>query len=262
MAMDQGMLKSFLNERVGEVKHATSIISDAILDKDGKEDTNSSSSNSKASQQLPAGAASAAPTGGVAQNPPPPPPPPGTSAGTEARATPSVNSGTDPEGEKSASGPSRFLSQRTRQAMDDVLRDPDVERLTGRAKGFARERLLQAEAAARVLKEEEEKEEGSVKEKTAASGDKRPGESDSETPIISGLVSEASEFVAGRVGEAKAGVKEVVQAAVDGRRSRQTTAAAAAAAERSEKDEAEGGGGDAVRGGGKGGKGGTKDGAR
>ena len=162
---------------------------------------------------------------------------------------PDVNPGTDPEGEGAGSGASRFLSKRTRQAMDDVLRDPDVEQLTGRAKSFARERLLQAEAAARVLtevKEEEEEGREKVKDKTSQSGDeRRPGGSSSETPIISGLVSDASKFVAGRVEEAKKGVKVVVEAAVDERRARQQTAAAATE-QSSEKDEADGDGGDAV----------------
>lgn len=269
--MDQSMLQSFLSERVDEVKHATSIISDAILDKDD------GSGSGKASQQAPAGAARGT-TGRVSQEPPPI----GTPAGPGARAapgaadaagaaTPGADSGTDPEAENenenAGGGPSRFLSQRTRQAVDDVLRDPDLERLTGRARGFARERLLQAEAAARVLKEGEEEEEGEGdgvshrrqrggrepeerrEGKTSASGSKRRGdESDTEqTPIISGLVNEASEFVAGRVGQAKAGAREVVEAAADVRRSRRAAAAAAtAAAERPEKDEAGGGGGVAV----------------
>lgn len=245
MAMDESVLKSFLSERVDEVKHATSIISDAVLDKDN--DKGFTIGSSRASQQLPAGAASGT-TGGLRQEP-------------LAAGTPDVNSGRGREGEN-PDGPGRFLSQRTRQAVDDVLRDPDVERLAGRAKGFARERLLQAEAAARVLKEGEEG--GGVKEQASAKGDERRGESDSETPIISGLASEASEFVAGRVGEAKEGVREVVEAAVDVRRSRRTAGAAVAtAAERPKKDEAEsGGGGDAVGGAGKAGEGGKKGGTK
>eukprot|EP00752_Nemacystus_decipiens_P008338 g7452.t1 len=242
MAMDEGMLKSFLNERVGEVKRATSVISDAILDKD--EDTKRSSTTGKI----------AASTGGVTHTPTPP----GTPLGAGAKATPDITSSTDHEGDN-AVGPSRFLSQRTRQAMDDVIRDPDIERLTGRAKGFARERLLQAEAAARVLKEDGG--EGGVKTRTSAGGDKRhpTRESESETPIISGLVSDASEFVAGRVGEAKEGVREVVEAAIDVRRSRQK--AAAAATERSAND-GEGGRGDGVGGAGRAGEGGKEGGKK
>eukprot|EP00903_Cladosiphon_okamuranus_P013206 g12318.t1 len=251
MAMDESVLKSFLSERADEVKHATSIISDAILDKDQDQDKGGSPrsiGSSSASQQLPAG--------GAGQEPP-------------AEGTPAVNPGTDPGGERPG-GPGRFLSQRTRQAVDDVLRDPDIERLAGRAKGFARERVLQAEAAARVLKERgagegQGKEGGGVKYKASAKGGEHRGGGDSETPIISGLVSEASEFVAGRVGEAREGVREVVGAAVDVRRSRRKAAAAAAvatAAERSEKDEAESGGGDAAGGAGKAGEGGNKGGTR
>lgn len=241
MAMDQSILKSFLSERVGEVKRAGSVISDAILDKD---DDGGGGGRAR-SQQASAGAASGTSTTVGARQEPPPEGAPGS----------------EPEGED-AGGPSRFLSQRTRQAVDGVLRDPDVERLAGRARGFARERLLQAEAAARVLKGEEgggrggasprlgdgrEQGRGVKIESAGESTGVGVSDDDPETPIISGLVSEASGFVAGRVGQAREGVKEVVEAAVDVRRSRHT-AAAAAAAKRPGKDGAVGGGGDDVEG--------------
>lgn len=131
------------------------------------------------------------------------------------------------------------MSPRARRAVDDVLRDPDLERLAGRAKGFARERLLKAEEAARIIKGEEEENGG---RKRPPPGGGWEGGSDTETPIISGLASDASEFVTARVGQAREGAKEVVEAAMDARRERR---AAADGAERSGKATAAAGGDDA-----------------
>ncbi|CAM9631475.1 unnamed protein product [Scytosiphon promiscuus] len=242
MAMDKSVLQSFLSERAGEVKRATSIISDAILDKDGPVGTTATtaSNNSK---------------GGGAPN--------------DRKGEPKDFDGGGGDDDVGG-GPRSFLSERTRQAIDGVLHDPDVERLSGRMKGFARGRLLQAESAARVLKGEEEGVAGGAgregdadqrprrRQRPGAEGEEREREEEGEgaprmgseggsddaggrggggggeTPIISGLANEAGEFLAERVGQAKKGAKEVMAAASEVRRSRRT-AAAAAAAERSAK---------------------------
>ncbi|CAN0329773.1 unnamed protein product [Pylaiella littoralis] len=135
MAMDKSALQAFLHDRAGEVKHATSIITDAILEKDSNNDRSSTSSSRGKTNRNPSAPASTT-----------------TAAAATSDASPPTTDDDDGGRGDADSGPSRFLSQQTRQAVDDFLEDPDVERLTGRAKGFARERLLQAEAAARVLK--------------------------------------------------------------------------------------------------------------
>lgn len=230
MAMDKSMLQSFLNERAGEVKHASSLISDALL-----EDKAQGTSAKNASKPTTVGAAAA----------------------SEAAAEKSDGA---PELDDGVSDPRAFLSKRARGVVDDFLHDPDIEALTGRAAGFARGRLFQAEAAAKVWKGEEDGAGGSSMRDPEALAARREGEKGgallesgdaharesggggdgggsvsgsssvsgrdsgggtSETPIISGLASEAREFVAGKVGQAHDGVKEVVEAAIDVRRSYQ-----------------------------------------
>lgn len=245
MAMDKSMLQNFLSERAGEVKHASSLLSDALLTDDAK-GTNANPATRNASKAAtPSAAASAGETGG------------GEKGGND-------------EQDVVFSDPRALLSRRARGMVDDLLHDPDIERLTGRASGFARERLLQAEAAARVLKGEDEAgEEGgegegngiggvggeggvgrngvrgvgaavaqvsSVREGRGGkgghtadgSGDALARESSgggggggegSETPILSGLAKEAREFVAGKVEQAHDGAREVVEAAMEVRRS-------------------------------------------
>lgn len=207
MAMDKSVLQDFLSERVGEAKRASSILSDALV-----VDANEKNEN-------PATQASSAST---------------SEAGKAGEKTEGVNGGAD-----EPAAPRDLLSKRARGAVDDVLSDPDIERLLERAGGFAKGRLLQAEAAARVLKGEEaggagEGEEVQGSDGATASVQAREavveaGEgggrssavsgSARETPILSGIASDAKEFVAGRFGQAKDGAREVVEAAVEVRRS-------------------------------------------
>lgn len=229
MAMDKSVLQSFLSERAGEVKHASSIITDAIFDddEDGKKiSTNLSKSKPKGAEE----------PGGVGPKP------------WDA----------EPNGEPV---PRKFLSKRARDAIDDVVSDPDLDELVGRARSFAKGRLLEAEEAARILKGEEQqagggsgvgdtaegsgirpidgekqpRREGAVGAEGGSSGSVRGGVS--ETPIISGLASDARDFVSGRVGEAREAARVVVDAAMDVRRSRQ---AAKKATVDSEQDAARG----------------------
>lgn len=149
------------------------------------------------------------------------------------------------------------MSPRAREAIDEVLDDPDVSELRGRVKGFARERLLQAEEAARILKEDQEPVAGSgtipcgsaetLQDKSvennsteqtevsavndgngttvsqtgegAGEGGKEDGGTIHETPILSGLVTNAKEFLEGRVREVKAGAGEVWDMAKEARES-------------------------------------------
>ena len=139
MAMDKNMLQNFLSERAGEVKHASSLISDAFL-KDDARDANANPTTGNASKGETPSAASAEAEAAAA------------AAGSHAGG----NGEPDGEPDVGFSDPRALLSRRARGAVDDLLHDPDIERLVGRAAGFARGRLLQAEAAARVLKGEDE----------------------------------------------------------------------------------------------------------
>ena len=229
MAMDKSMLQSFLSERAGEVKHASSLLSDALL-KDDARGTNANPATGNASKTaIPSVAAAAEPTAGA------------TARGQE---------GGDVEPDGGFSDPRVLLSRRARSAVDSLLHDPDIERLTGRAAGFARGRLLQAEAAARILKGEDEGEVneaggvGGVAQVSSAIAGRRGGKGGhsargsgdaharegggggggpdgggSETPIISSLAKEAREFVAGKMGQAQDGAREVAEAAMEVRRS-------------------------------------------
>ncbi|CAM9740628.1 unnamed protein product, partial [Ectocarpus sp. 6 AP-2014] len=159
MAMDKSMLQSFLSERAGEVKHATSVIADAILEKDGG--AGGSSSREEGGRSSPASRSAPAPPSNdnAAPDAPSvarPQEQPGTVSSTTAASDAESHPSNDPGHADLDGGATRFLSPRARRAVDDVLRDPDVERLAGRAKGFARERLLKAEEAARIIKGEEE----------------------------------------------------------------------------------------------------------
>lgn len=230
MAMDKSMLQGFLSERAGEVKHASSLLSDALLEDDAR-GTNANPATRNASKTAtPSVAAAAAP------------------AAPAAGATVGGEEGGNGEPDGDFSDPRALLSKRARGAVDNLLHDPDIQRLSGRAAGFARGRLLQAEAAARVLKGEDEGEGndmggvGGVAQASSrmadrggkgghsagGSGDAHareggggggPDEGGSETPIISGLAKEAREFVAGKMGQAQDGAREVVEAAMEVRRS-------------------------------------------
>lgn len=214
MAMDKSVLQNFLNERMGEAKRASSILSDAlVVDANTEKNANPASLASSAYSTSQAG-----------------------EAGKNKTTKDGIDGGAD-----ESTAPRDFLSKRARGAVDDVLSDPDIERLLERAGGFAKGRLLQAEAAARVLKEEEEVGGGvggvGVQERsdgtgtgvqmresveaggggsTADSGDAR------ESPILSGIASDAKEFVAGRLGQAKDGAREVVEAVIEARKTNQS----------------------------------------
>ncbi|CAM9965772.1 unnamed protein product, partial [Laminaria digitata] len=145
MAMDKSMLQSFLSERAGEVKHASSLLSDALLQDDNTRGTNANPNPNPAARKnasitstsavATAAAAVAAPGGGV-----------GAVAGAGVEEEEGKGDNGEPDDGGFGSDPRAFLSKRARGAVDDLLHDPDIERLTGRAAGFARGRLLQAEA--------------------------------------------------------------------------------------------------------------------
>lgn len=117
MDMDHNVFKDFLRERAVEVQHASEVISQAIVDNDTEtKDKQKSTPNSTTATAAAAGDAS------------------------------QVDGGAEDTGAKS------FLSKRARAVVDGVLNDPDIDELRGRVQGFARGRLLQAEAAARVWK--------------------------------------------------------------------------------------------------------------
>lgn len=159
------------------------------------------------------------------------------------------------------------MSPRAREAIDGALDDPDVAELRTRVKGFARERLLQAEEAASILKEDQEptagsgtvpggsgsllgigaetlpgqKVESDGAEHTGVAGvDKRDGKVVSrveagaaggkegegavdETPILSGLMTNAKDFLEGRVREVTASAGEVWDMAKEARESSRRT---------------------------------------
>lgn len=105
-----------------------------------------------------------------------------------------------------------FLSPAAREAVDGVLQDPDVQQLGGRLQGFASERLLAAEAAARIITGEDEKEAGGAKGDGTSPGTGTGGaveEGKGETPILSGLANDTRGFVERRMGEFKGGAQEV-----------------------------------------------------
>lgn len=206
--MDKTVLQDFLNERAGEVKHASTILSDAILtEQDKAADKN---------VLKPVGNSAPASTDAIAK-----------AAATAAASKEESDSIT----------PRSFLSKRARDAVDDVLHDPDIEQLMGRAGEFTRGRLLQAEAAARVFKGEEEaagqqsrvestdrQTNGGQPNEGTASDRSNGGQSgsvpDSEMPILSGIAGGARDFVSDRVAQVKDGATEVVEAATERRRSR------------------------------------------
>lgn len=124
-----------------------------------------------------------------------------------------------------------FLSQRVRSALDSIPKDPDMDQLLERAEGFTKERLVQAEAAARILKEEEAEESGESEGEGKGIYDRDPREGTGspsspqnfETPILSGMANDARDFVEGKVGEAKEAAKEVVDTILEERESLRAT---------------------------------------
>lgn len=120
-----------------------------------------------------------------------------------------------------------FLSQRVRNALDSIPKDPDMHQLLERAEGFTKERLVQAEGAARILKEEEAKESGEGEGAWKGIDDRDPREGtgspsspqNSETPILSGMANDARDFVEGKVGEATEAAKEVMDTIMEVRES-------------------------------------------
>lgn len=216
--MDKGVLQNFLTERLGEAKRASTILSGAILT-----DENAEKASTKPSPPAPKHPDIGNETVGHSRAV-------GDQPDDERRATDSALAAAEAENEPLSIAPRDLLSKRAQRAVDGVFTDPDIERLIGRAGGFARERLLQAESAARILKGEEAAE--GARPRPEAGDEKTPGgaaaaeessapPSESETPIISGLVSEARDFVSDRVGQARDASREVVGAAIDVRRSHQ-----------------------------------------
>lgn len=120
-----------------------------------------------------------------------------------------------------------FLSQRVRNALGSIPKDPDIQQLLERVQGFTNERLMQAEAAARILKEEEAKESGEGEGEGEGIDDRCPREGtvspsspqNAETPILSGMASDVRDFVEGKVGEAREAAKEVVDTIMEVRES-------------------------------------------
>ena len=196
--MDKNVLQGFVEERWEEVKRASSILSDALLS-DSDDDSRKASSAAKPS------AATAT-----------------TKAGDVATGAGGVGDKDQEAVLGSLSSPRDLMSQRARDALDDFLKDPDVEQLLGRARGFAKGRLVQAEAAARILKGEDEAvgAQSARGDRTDAEGAARSGpESSSDTPILSGLASDAREFVEERVAQARDGAREVADAVAEVRAS-------------------------------------------
>lgn len=207
MTIDEDFLREFLRERTEDMQNVVKVITNTAEDNDKEERL--ATARKKAA----------------------------TGAGEAASQTSTMSDGTAEEAEEKEQGAKRFLSNGAREAVDGVLNDPDIKELKERLQSFAKERVLKAEAAARILKDEEGNEkpgddEAIDREKTGA-GDAHqdkaviPGEGtdakvatgdklasgngsgsggggagmESETPILSGMIKDGKRFLLRRAGE-------------------------------------------------------------
>ncbi|CAM9799186.1 unnamed protein product, partial [Discosporangium mesarthrocarpum] len=148
LAMDSDLFKGFFKERLQEAKHAVDILTDKVVDnaeldprtmpanRDAATDANTNKGRDEGEREAAALAATAAPT---------------RSSGAAVGAPGQPRSAQNVVVDDNETGLTGLFSAPVRETAREVLHDPDVERLVGRAGSFLQGRVKEAAAAGEVL---------------------------------------------------------------------------------------------------------------